>query len=63
MDIAAVSMEMSSVRLQQSASLSVAKKAMDNQELQAAGLLDMMGQAVPSQVPGSGVGQVVDVRA
>lgn len=63
MDIAAVSMEMSTAGLQQSASLSVAKKAMDNQEQQAAGLMDMMSQAVPNQVPGSGVGQVIDVRA
>lgn len=63
MDIAAVSMEMSATSLQQSASLSVAKKAMDNQEQQAAGLLDMMDQAVPAQIPSSGVGQVIDVRA
>lgn len=63
MDIAAVSMEMSATRLQQSASLSVTKKAMDNQEQQAAGLLDMMDQAVPAQIPSSGVGQVIDVRA
>ena len=63
MDIAAVSMEMSTSRIQQSASLSVAKKAMDNQEQQAAGLIAMMDQAVPVQAPGSGLGQVIDVRA
>jgi len=63
MDIAALSMDMSSASLQQSASLSVTKKAMDSQEQQAAGLLDMMSQAAPRQIPQSGVGQVVDVRA
>ena len=63
MDIAAVSMEMSATKIQQSASLSVAKKAMDNQEQQAAGLIAMMDQAVPVQAPQSGLGQVIDVRA
>ncbi|WP_394523144.1 YjfB family protein [Lacrimispora sp. JR3] len=63
MDIAAVSMEMSTARLQQSASLSVAKKAMDYQEQQAAGLLDMMSQTASAQLPGSGVGHIIDVKA
>lgn len=63
MGIAALSMEMSSASLKQSAGLGVTKKAMDSQEQQAAGLLDMMSKAAPSQIPQSGVGQVVDVRA
>lgn len=63
MDIAAMSMDMSSARLRQSVGVSVAKKAMDVQETEAAGLMKMMDTAAPGQVPSDGVGQVVDVRA
>ncbi len=63
MDIAAMSMGLSSVRLQQSVGVSVAKKAMDAQEVEAAGLMKMMDAAAPGQVPSDGVGQVVDARA
>lgn len=62
MDIAAMSMQMSSASLQQSVGLSVARKAMDNQEVQAEGLMDMLDAADP-QVQASGLGQVVDVMA
>lgn len=47
MDIAAVSMQMSSTQLQMSAGISVAKKAMDQQETEAAGLIEMLKTAVP----------------
>ena len=40
--IAGVSTALSQARLQQSVSLSVAKKAMDSQEAQAAALLEML---------------------
>lgn len=63
MDIAAVSMQLSSAQIQQSAGISVAKKAMDSQEAQAADLLKMMDAAAPRQIPQSGLGQFVDVRA
>ncbi|NNJ31188.1 YjfB family protein [Lacrimispora defluvii] len=62
MDIAAMSMQLSSSKIQQSAGLSVAKKAMDNQEVQAADLLKMMDAAVPNQIKATGLGQYVDVR-
>lgn len=63
MDIGAMSMEMSMARVQQSAGLSVAKKAMDSQETEAEGLIKMVETAVPRQVPGNGIGQIVDARA
>ncbi|MEY8356413.1 YjfB family protein [Lachnospiraceae bacterium 54-53] len=63
MDIAAMSMGLSSARLQQSVGISVAKKAMNSQEAEAAGLIEMMDAAVPGQVPADGVGQLVDTRA
>ena len=62
MDIGAMSIDMSLARVQQSAGLSVAKKAMDSQEIVAAGLLKMVEGAIPEQVPVDGVGQIVDVR-
>ena len=62
MDIGAMSIEMSLARVQQSAGLSVAKKAMDSQEVAAAGLLKMVEAAIPEQVPVDGIGQIVDVR-
>ncbi|WP_077612125.1 YjfB family protein [Clostridium sp. Marseille-P2415] len=64
MDIAAMSMEMSSVRLQQSVGMSVIKKAMNSEEAEAAGLLEMADTALPQQqVPSDGVGQIMDARA
>lgn len=61
MDIAAMSMSLSSVKLQQSVGVSVAKKAMNAQETEAAGLMKMMDAAAPASIPADGVGQVVDV--
>jgi maleate cis-trans isomerase len=63
MDIGAMSMEMSLVRVQQSAGISVAKKAMDSQEVAAEGLLKMAEEALPEQVPLDRIGQIVDTRA
>lgn len=62
MDIGAMSMEMSLARVQQSAGISVAKKAMDSQEVAAEGLLKMVETALPQQVPGNGIGLFVDTR-
>ncbi|MDR1772916.1 MAG: YjfB family protein [Hungatella sp.] len=62
MDIGAMSMDMSLARVQQSAGISVAKKAMDSQEIAAEGLLKMAEAALPEQVPGNGIGQIVDTR-
>lgn len=55
-DIAMASMSMSSARLQVSASMAVAKSAMNTQEAAAEQLLEML----PST---PGLGQYVDVRA
>ncbi|GLC80428.1 YjfB family protein [Lacrimispora brassicae] len=63
MDIGAMSMEMSLARVQQSAGISVAKKAMASQEAVADGLLKMVETAVPRQVSADGIGQIVDTRA
>ncbi|WP_124066891.1 YjfB family protein [Clostridium sp. E02] len=63
MDIAALSMGLSSARLQQSVSIGVTKKAMDSQEVAAAGLMNMISTARPAQVPADGLGQIVDLRA
>lgn len=63
MDIGAMSMEMSLARVQQSAGISVAKKAMDSQEVAAEGLLKMAEAAIPKQMPGNGIGQIVDTIA
>ncbi len=63
MDIGAMSMDMSLARVQQSAGISVAKKAMDSQEVAAEGLLKMVETAIPKQMPVDGVGQIVDSRA
>ncbi len=62
MDIGAMSMEMSLARVQQSAGISVAKKAMDSQEISAEGLLKMAETAIPKQNPGNGIGLIVDIR-
>ncbi|MDR0922998.1 MAG: YjfB family protein [Hungatella sp.] len=63
MDIGAMSMEMSLARVQQSAGISVVKKAMDSQEAMADGLLRMAEMAVPRQMPADGLGQIVDTKA
>lgn len=62
MDIGAMSMEMSLARVQQNAGISVAKKAMDSQEVAAEGLLKMAEKAIPRQIPGNGIGLIVDIR-
>jgi len=62
MDIGAMSMEMSLARVQQSAGISVAKKAMDSQEVAAEGLLKMAEEAIPKQISGNGIGLIVDIR-
>ena len=60
MDIAAMSMSMSMAKVQLSAGLSVAKKAMDQQEIQAAGLIDMMEGAAVQAPPSE---HIIDVKA
>lgn len=47
MDIAAISMQMSNTQLQMSVGVSVAKKTMDQQEIAAAGLINMLKTAAP----------------
>lgn len=54
--VAAVSMNMHAAQLQQSVSISVAKKAMDSAELAAQEMLQMLPDA-------SGRGQVIDTYA
>lgn len=56
MDIAALSMDMSAMRLQMNVGTSVAKKAMDQQEIQAQGLMEMM----PSD---PNLGRLIDTQA
>lgn len=63
MDIGAMSMEMSLVRVRQSSGISIAQKAMDVQEIAADGILRMTESARPKQDLISGVGQIVDTRA
>ncbi len=62
MDIGAMSIGMSLAKVQQSAGLSVAKKAMNSQEIAAEGLLKMAEGAVSEPVPADGIGQILDVR-
>lgn len=60
MDIAAMSMSLSSAKLQMSASVSVTKKIMDQQQVQAEGLMKLMeGASVP--IPPSE--HILDVKA
>lgn len=47
MDIGALSMELSSIKLQNHVGIAVARKAMDQQEAEAAGLMEMIQQAAP----------------
>ena len=63
MDVAALSMDMSMTKVHQNVGLSVAKKAMNQEEQQAAGLLNMVSRAVPGQALSSGVGQNIDTTA
>lgn len=63
MDIAAMSMDLSAARLQQSVGISMTKKAMDTQEAQLEGLMDMVDSASPSRIQASGLGQLVDTTA
>lgn len=58
MDIAAMSMELSSTTLQSNVSVSVAKKAMEQQEVVAEGLMEMIP---PSLTPG--IGEHINVTA
>lgn len=63
MDIAAMSMELSAARLQQSVGISIAKKTMDAQEMEVQALMDMVDAADSVRIPSDGVGQIVDVMA
>lgn len=56
MDIAAMSMDLSAARLQMNVGVSVAKKAMDQQEIVAQGLLEM----IPSDPC---LGRLIDTQA
>ena len=56
--IAAASMSLSTAALQQSYSISMAKKAMESQEAAAQGLLEMLPQTPPGQA-----GSHIDVYA
>lgn len=58
--IAAMSMNMSTAKLQMNVGVSLTKKVMDTQEAQAAGLLEMM-DAASSSIPASDLGQILDV--
>ncbi len=53
MDIAALSMDLSSVQVQQSAGIAILKKAMEATELNTASLLKTMEQSVAPQVGAS----------
>ena len=57
MDIAAMSMALSQVQVQQQASVSVTKKAMDMSEAQMQGIVDMMQSASPASF-----GHQLDIR-
>lgn len=63
LSVAQYSMASSSAALQQQASLSVAKKAMDTAESQAQTLINDMLQGVNNMIPASGQGNLVDVLA
>lgn len=60
MDIAALSMSLSSAKVQMSASVSVSKKIMDQQEVQAEGLMKLMEN---SSVPAAPSEHIIDVKA
>ena len=56
MDIAALSIAMSQSRVQQAANISVMKKAMDAQEVEAAQLIETMQAAAPASE------HIIDIR-
>lgn len=58
MDIAAVSMNMSSAKLQMNVGIAMTKKVMEQQAVEANGLLKMM-----EAVPAADIGQNIDVKA
>lgn len=58
--IAAMSMNLSAAKLQQNVGISLAKKVMDTQEMQAAGLMKML-DAAGNSIPAGELGQILDV--
>lgn len=58
MDIAAMSMDLSAAKLQMNVSLSMSKKVMDLQEVQAEGLMEMLPPSLSPEV-----GQIINVKA
>ncbi len=60
MDIAAMSIDSASIKLQQQVSMSMLKKTMDSQESQAAALISQM---MPQIASPPGVGEHIDVLA
>lgn len=50
MDIAAISMSLSSTKLQVGVGISVARKAMDQQQTEAAGLMKLIESSIPQEV-------------
>ncbi|MDR2023905.1 MAG: YjfB family protein [Hungatella sp.] len=63
MDIAAMSMDLSLVKVRQSVGITIAKKVMDSSETAAAGLLEMAETVFLKQPFSDGIGQNVDTRA
>lgn len=56
MDIAAISMSLSSTKLQMGVGLSVAKKAMDQQQVAADGLMKLIEVSVPQEA------HIIDIK-
>lgn len=61
MDIAAISMSLSSAKVQMAAGISVAKKSMDQQQIQADGLMKMIESSAP-QVSIPQEGHILDIK-
>lgn len=57
MDIAALSMQLSANKVQNSVGIAMTKKVMDQQEVEAAGLIKMMEQSAPPSE------HIIDVKA
>lgn len=57
MDIAAMSMQLSAMKVQNSVGIAMTKKVMDQQQVQAEGLMKMMEQAAPPSE------HIIDVKA
>ena len=53
MSIAATSIVMQQQQVQQAVGVSLMRKVMDQQEMQAAAVVESLQQAIPSPVPGS----------